>query len=63
MNIQLYVYHCIMYVFRSYHCRVPTTDELSNLVKDAFTVDRFVERAPLHDDRHCQKDLFTDIFL
>ena len=47
----------------SHHGGVPAADELSDLEKDAFTVDAFVQRASLHDDRHRQKDLLTDILL
>lgn len=47
----------------SYHCGVATANELSDLVKDAFAVDAFVQRAPLHDDRHSQQDLLADVLL
>lgn len=47
----------------AYHCRVAAADELSHLVKDALTVDAFVEGAPLHDDGHGQQDLLANILL
>lgn len=47
----------------SYHCGVAAADELSDLVKDAFTVNAFVEGASLHDDRHRQQDLLANILL
>lgn len=47
----------------SYHCGVAAADELSDLVKDAFTVNAFVKGASLHDDRHRQQDLLANILL
>lgn len=53
----------VIQVCPSHHCGVPAAYELPDLVKDAFAVDRFVQRAPLHDDRHRQQDLLADILL
>lgn len=47
----------------SYHRGVATADELTDLMKDAFTVDTFVYGAPLHDDGYSQKDLLANVLL
>lgn len=47
----------------SHHRGVATADELPNFVKDAFAVDAFVYRTPLHNDCYSQQDLLTDILL
>lgn len=47
----------------SYHCGVAAADELPHLVKDAFTVNAFVEGASLHNDRHRQQDLLANVLL
>lgn len=47
----------------SYHWGVPAADELADLMEDAFAVDAFVQRTSLHDDRHSQQDLLTDVLL
>lgn len=46
-----------------HHCGVPAADELADLMKDAFAIDTFVQRASLHDDSHSQQDLLTDVLL